>query len=56
MASLFEVVLLLLSLLSLYALLLAVILLKPICIGFAIALFVLLMEMRSLLIKWKINP
>jgi len=56
MASLFRAVLVLLSLLNLCVLLLVVLLLKPIWIGFNIALFVLLAEMQLLVMKWKINP
>ena len=56
MASLFRAVLILLSLLNLCVLLLAVLLLKPIWIGFAIALFALLIEIQSRLMKCKINP
>jgi hypothetical protein len=56
MASLFRAVLILLSLLNLCVLLLVVLLLKPIWIGFNIALFVLLAEMQLLVMKWKIDP
>lgn len=56
MAPLFRAVLMLLSLLNLCVLLLVVLLLKPIWIGFNIALFVLLAEMQLLVMKWKINP
>ena len=51
-APLFRAVLMLLSVLNL----LVVLLLKPIWIGFNIALFVLLAEMQLLVMKWKINP
>ncbi|SHF18522.1 hypothetical protein SAMN04488522_102363 [Pedobacter caeni] len=55
MTSLFGAVLVFLSLLNICVLMLTVLMLKPIWIGLSAALFIVLMEAQSLLMKWKRN-